>query len=206
MEIHDCEQRSEEWFRLRAGLPTASKFSTIMAAGKDGGASKTRRKYMLQLAGEILTKEPAVHYSNMHMERGRLMEDEARKTYAFMCDDETVTPVGFIRNGSKGCSPDSLVGADGLLEIKTALPEILIEIFFRDEFPPEHKPQCQGALWVAERAWIDIAIYWPKMPMFMKRAYRDEPYIQKLSKAVDEFNKELAATVERMRPFIGLAA
>ena len=51
-------------------------------------------------------------YKNSHMERGKAMEAEARSLYAFL-HDEPLTQVGFIRNGNKGCSPDSLAGKRG---------------------------------------------------------------------------------------------
>jgi 23S rRNA pseudoU1915 N3-methylase RlmH len=198
MEIIECEQGTEEWYRARMGIPTASEFHTILAKGKDGGASVTRATYMMKLAGEILTGEPSESYSNAHMERGKVMEEEARALYAFRHDDE-IRRVGFIINGPKGCSPDSLIGEDGMLEIKTTLPHLLIPMLLKDDFPPQHKAQCQGALWVAKREWIDIAVYWPKLPMFEQRAYRDEKYIAELSRAVDQFNAELHDKVERIR-------
>jgi len=60
-----------------------------------------------------------------------------------------------------------------------------------DRLPPEHLAQCQGNLWVAEREWIDFVSYWPKMPLFVKRVYRDEIYIKNLAAEVDLFNSEL---------------
>lgn len=198
--IIECDQNSPEWFAARLGLPTASMFATVMAKGKDGGASKTRRDYLNKLAGEILTGEPMESFSNEHTERGKVMEDEARDGYSFMTNAEPVR-VGFIRNGDKGCSPDSLIGDNGMLEIKTKLPHLMIDVLTKDVFPAEHKAQCQGALWVAEREWIDIAIYWPRLPMFVKRAYRDDGYIANLAGAVAQFNEELAATVEQVRRF-----
>lgn len=200
MQIFDFEQGGPDWFAARLGLPTASEFATVMAKGKDGGASLTRKTYMLKLAGEIMTGEPMENYSNAHMERGKAMEDEARDFYAFLTG-EPLQRVGFVRNGITGCSPDSLIGADGVLEIKTKLPHLLIDCLLKDEFPPEHKAQCQGALWVAERDWIDIAVYWPKLPLFVKRATRDEPYIAKLKDAVAAFNLELQDTVEKIRRY-----
>ncbi|WP_454918493.1 lambda exonuclease family protein [Xanthobacter sediminis] len=202
MQIFNCEQGSEEWFRARAGMPTASEFATVMASGRDGSESKTRRTYMLKLAGEILTGEPSESYSNAHMERGKVMEEEARDWYAFSRDIEPER-VGFIVNGPKGCSPDSLLGTNGMLEIKTALPHILIEKLLKGEFSPEHKAQCQGALWVAQREWIDLVTYWPRLPPLVVRAQRDELYIAALSKAVDEFNAELNEVVERVRRYGG---
>lgn len=201
MQIVECEQGSPEWFMARMGIPTASEFSTVMAKGKDGGASVTRRTYMLKLAGEILTGEPMENYSNAHMERGKIMEDEARDLYSFLHDDAALQRVGFIASGAKGASPDCLVNLNGMLEIKTALPHILCGLIIKNDFPLEHVAQCQGNLWVAEREWIDLVVYWPKLPPFIKRAYRNEPYIKTLAEAVDRFNAELAEIVDRVRRY-----
>lgn len=198
MQIVECDQGSEQWFRARMGIPTASEFHTVMAKGKSGEPSKTRRTYMLKLAGEILTGEPMDSFGNHHTERGKEMEPDARNLYAFMLDVEPQL-VGFIRNGQKGCSPDSLVGANGMCEIKTKLPHLQVDCLLNDRVPPEHKAQCQGALWVAEREWIDFVSYWPGLPLFVTREHRDDEYIAKMTAAVDEFNAELAETVERVR-------
>ena len=196
IQIIDCDQGSPEWWESRRGVATASMFHAILAKGE----GKTRRSYLLKLAGEIITGEPGEEYSNPYMERGKAQEAEARDLYAFMTDHEP-RQVGFIRSGAVGCSPDSLIGADGALEVKTKRADLLIDVLLKGEFPPEHKAQCQGVLWVAEREWVDLAVYAPKLPLFIKRAYRDEAYIKELSSAVDAFNAELAETVERIRRF-----
>ena len=197
--VYDCEQGSEDWFRARMGIPTASEFGTVLAP-RAGSEGKMRRTYLHKLAGEIITGEPMERYGNAHMDRGHEMEAEARSLYAFMSDADP-TQIGFLRNGQKGCSPDSLIGDAGMLEIKTKLPHLLIDCILKDDFPAEHKAQCQGALWVAEREWVDIAVYWPRMPLFVKRAYRDEEYISKLSDAIDTFNADLAAVVDRIKAY-----
>jgi hypothetical protein len=200
--VHDMEQGSPEWFAARAGLPTASEFHTVLAKGKDGGASVTRKKYLYQLAGEIVTGAVAEGYTNAHMERGKTMEAEARDLYDFLTNGP-IERVGFMSDAEKGagCSPDSLVGDTGLLEIKTKLPALAIEAMLRGDFPPEHKAQCQGALWISDRIWIDLAIYWPGLPLIRYRAYRDEDYVRSLAKAVKAFNDELAEIVERVRRY-----
>lgn len=197
MEIFDFEQGSGDWFSARLGLPTASEFATVLAKGKDGGDSKTRKTYLYKLAGEIITGEPMESYSSAHMERGKAMEDEAREAYAFIANVEPQR-VGFIRNGRAGASPDSLIGNDGLVEIKTKSSHLMVETIIKDSFPPEHHAQCQGQLWIAEREWIDIAVYWPGFPLFVKRATRDEAFIKRLSEAVSEFNTELDEIVSRV--------
>lgn len=196
IQIHEMPQGTKEWFAVRRGLPTASMFGTIMAKGKGGAESKTRQTYLYKLAGEIITGDPMDNFSNHHMERGHEMEPAARQFYAFMQDCEP-HQVGFITNGAKGASPDSLVGDNGMLEIKTKLPHLMLAVLEADDFPTEHRAQCQGQLWVAEREWVDLVCYWPKMPPFIKRAYRDEAFISLLSAAVDQFNDELAALVAK---------
>jgi hypothetical protein len=195
LQIFDCEQGTPEWLTCRLGIPTASKFATVMAKGE----GKTRREYMLKLIGERLTGEPTQDYTNGHMERGKEMEAEARDMYCFVKDVE-VQRVGFIRNGEKGCSPDSLVSNDGGVEIKTKLPHLQLDVLLRDRLPPEHVAQCQGFLWVAEREWVDFVSYWPKLPLFVKRVYRDEPYIKNLAAEVDAFNADMLELLERIQP------
>lgn len=205
IEIFDAiEQGTPEWFAVRAGIPTASEFHTVMAQGRGGGESITRRKYMYALAGERITEEPAENFANAAMDRGHAMEPDARRFYEFTHGVE-VSQIGFIRNGGKGCSPDALVGDSGMLEIKTKRPNVLIEVLKSGAVPPEHAAQLQGALWVAEREWIDFIAYWPKMPPFTKRVHRDEIYIARLAKAVAEFNAELDALVDEIRK-MGVAA
>lgn len=195
----DIEQNSPEWLRARAGIPTASQFATVLAKGKDGGSSLTRRTYMHQIAGEVITGEPDQSWEgNKHTERGHAMEAEARDLYAFQTGAQ-LHRVAFIRNGRAGCSPDSLIGDDGGAEIKTKLPHLLIDVILKDEFPPAHKAQVQGTLWLSKRQWWDIAIYWPGMPLFVKRVQRDEAYIQRLATEVDRFNAELDEVVAQIR-------
>jgi len=200
LQIFDCEQGSPEWFACRRGIPTASRFSTVMAQGRGGGASVTRREYMMKLAGEVLTGEPMDSYANGHMERGREWEAEARERYAFEreCDPQLV---GFLRRGEMGCSPDSLIGDDGGLEIKTKAAHLHIEALLRDDIPPEHRAQLQGFLLVTERAWIDLAIYCRGLPLVVRRVTPDREYIANLKGEIDRFNDELAALVERVRRY-----
>jgi hypothetical protein len=194
MQIFDFPQGSPEWFAARAGIPTASMFATVMAKGE----GKTRKTYMLKLAGEIITGEPMDSFSNAHMEHGKRVEAQARDAYAYIKGMD-VQQVGFIRNGRVGASPDCLVGSDGMAEIKRKMPHLLIEAILRDDIPPEHKAQTQGQLWVAERAWVDFVGFWPGIAPDIKPARRDEAYIANLAGEVARFNDDLDALVEKLR-------
>lgn len=196
IEIINVDQGSDDWFKARLGLPTASNFATVMAKGE----GKTRTAYLLKLAGEILTGDPMEKYSNPDMERGHAQEDDARTDYAIMAGVDPQR-VGFIRNGKKGCSPDSLIGTNGGLEIKCALAHIQLDRLRRDELPSEHRAQVQGNLWVAEREWWDFTSYCPKLPLFVKRVYRDDAYIKNLAVEVHRFTVELESVVDAMRNY-----
>lgn len=194
IEIVDCAQGSPEWFAARAGIPTASRFGDILAKGQ----GKTRRTYLLTLLGERMTGELAESFTNPHIERGKVMEEEARNTYAYVQEVEPQL-VGFIRNGDRGCSPDCLIGNDGMAQIKTKLPKLQLEVLLADEFPSEHKPQVQGEIWTAEREWSDFVSYWPGLPIFIKRVHRDDRYIAELDKAVRIFLDELNELHEQLK-------
>lgn len=196
IEILDCEQGTPEWLQARMGMPTASMFGAVMAKGE----GKTRRSYMLKLAGEIITGEPVETYSNDDMERGKVAEPELLERYIFQTEAK-VRRVGFVRNGTKGWSPDGLIGDDGALEIKSAAPHMLLEILDSGQPPTKHTPQCQGGLWVGERKWIDLVIgsTSKKLPLFIYRHHRNDIYIKNVSSEVASFNVDLRAFVERIR-------
>jgi hypothetical protein len=200
LQIYDVEQNSDAWLAARMGIPTASAFSQVLAKGE----GLTRATYMHKLAGEIITGRPAKNFSNEDTDRGHEQEPEARDLYRFNTGAETVK-IGFARNHAlrAGCSPDSFIGDDGGLEIKTTEAHLLIDLIRKDDFPPKHKAQVQGTLWVLGRQWWDIAIYCPGMPLFVKRATRDEAYIGKLAEAVAVFHVELDQVVKMVRAYGG---
>lgn len=202
IEIIDCQQGTPEWLQARLGIPTASCFDTIMAQGRGGGESKTRRTYMLKLIGERLTGQPSESYSNVHMERGKTMEEEARDMYAFQKDTEP-KQIGFIRNGDIGCSPDSLLGIEGTLEIKTKLPHLQLEVLLANKLPAEHVAQVQGQIMVSERYWCDFVSYWPGLPLFVTRVFRDDDFIKKLRDGIDAFLSELTELQRRIEEMKG---
>ncbi len=200
LQIIDCEQGSPEWFEARMGIPTASEFGTILTPGKTKALARSRQTYLYKLAGEILTGEPMEAATSRSLERGKMLEGEARDAYAFMRDCEPQI-VGFIRNGDAGCSPDSLIGERKGLEIKIALPHIQIDRLRIGTLPDEHVAQVQGCIWLSERDEWDFVSYCPKLPPLIVRVPRDDGYIANLAGAVRQFNEELAATVDMIRRY-----
>lgn len=195
--IKHLEQGSDQWHAARCGIVTMSELHTLLVNGKSAsGFGAGAISYMNQLIGERITGEPAdVFQGNRHTERGHELEPVARELYCERTGNE-VEEVGIILNHGAGYSPDSLAGSDGLTEIKTKLPKHQVEVLLAGEIPKEHIAQCQGGLWVSEREWIDFVSYWPGMPLFVKRAYRDEKMIRTIAERVAAFYEEMDSRMQ----------
>lgn len=204
LKVYDDPQGSEEWFKARLGIPTASMFATIMAEGADGGDSMTRQQYLYRLAGEVVTGQQAEEtFKSRAMERGKEMEPLAIEDYERRTG-RAVTRVGFATNfeGLKlcGASADGLVGFDGGIETKTCRADLMIGLLERGvRALPQHRPQVMGNMLVWEREWWDLKIFWPGLPDFTVRIFRDDTYIKRLHDEVQRFNYDLKQLVERMK-------
>ncbi|WP_042995607.1 lambda exonuclease family protein [Bartonella quintana] len=198
--IIDCIQGTEEWHQARNGLITASLFEIVMARKKQGQKTSKYYSVMMKLAGERITGKSVEEGKTLSMRRGTELEPSARQLYGTFTQTEPQC-IGFVLadDRMKGFSPDAFIGTNGLLEIKTKKPEILIPHFYQKTFPAEHKAQCQGGLWIAQREWVDLMLYWPDMPPLIKRAYRDEAYIRKLESEISCFNEALEMMVQQIQ-------
>jgi len=200
MQILTMPQGSPEWLAARLGRVTMSELKALLVNGKGpGGLGTGAITYMHQLIGERMTGELAEPFQgNAHTKRGQELESVARSLYRDMTGAPKPQEVCLILNYDVGYSPDSLIGRNGLLEIKTKLPKFQIEVLLSGEIPDEHVPQCQGGLWVSEREWIDFVSYWPGMPLFVKRAYRDEALIRTIAERVDAFHEEMERRISQV--------
>lgn len=200
----NCEQGSDAWHAARIGILTASVMDCLLVDGKGpGGFGAGAITLMNTLIGERFTGESADRFGgNVHTERGHEQEPVAR---AFVSErlGIQIENVGIILNHGCGYSPDGLVGANGLIEIKTKLPKLQIEVILNGIIPKDHVVQCQVGLWVSERDHIDFASFWPGMPLFHKRAGRDEVMIRKLAQRSKDFYELME---ERTQKIIDLAA
>lgn len=202
--VTDIEQGTPEWLALRLGIATASELDCLLVNGKgEAGFGVAAFTYMDQLIGERITEEAAeLPFQTKATIRGHELEQVARSLYEDR-ESVTTTQVGIILNHGIGYSPDALVGPNGLTEIKTKLPKFQVGVILAGEVPKEHVHQCQGGLWASEREWIDFISYWPGMPLFVKRMYRDEVMIRKIAERVKTFYEILD---ERMNRVLGIAA
>ncbi len=118
-----------------------------------------------------------------------------------------VDQVGFLQHDwlAAGASPDGLVGDDGTIEIKCFNTANHIEALKNNAMPPEHMPQVQGQLWIANRQWCDFISFDPELTdnaqIFIQRIPRDEIYIKNLELEVSMFLDEVDADIEFLKQY-----
>ncbi len=198
MRIVDVVQGSEEWFAVKCGVPSASDFEKIVTV--KGEQSKQREKYLYQLAGERITGKSEETYTNGNMQRGKELEDEARKLYEFNSKHKTIQ-VGFCLNEKPkyGCSPDGLIGKDGLLEIKCPILTTQVNYLINKTFPLDYFQQTQGQLLVTGRKWLDFISYCPGMKPLIIRVKRNNEFLVKLEAELKLFCLDLDKIVKKIK-------
>lgn len=197
-------QGSEAWKKERAGHATASCFKHVLAKIKTGEAAG-RRNYRVQLVTERMIGEPITSgFKSSAMEWGTQTEPLARIAYEAHTG-EPVLETGFHLHPALewvGCSPDGLVGDEGLIEIKCPEPQTHMETLLDGTCPSEHTPQIQGQLWVLGRKWADFVSYDPRFPKALRllvvRVHRDDAYIAELEKQVRLFLREVDQLHDRL--------
>lgn len=202
--VHMMEQRGPEWFAHRLGRVTASRIADLMAQTKTGPGA-ARKNYAADLISERLTGEAREGFTNAAMQWGTDTEPQARMAYEFMTD-ATVQEVGFIDHptiGMAGCSPDGLVGEEGMVEIKCPNTATHIETLLSGKIEGKYLKQMQWNMACSARAWCDFVSFDPRLPaemqLFIHRVERDPAAIVEIERAVTEFLAEVDETVSALR-------
>lgn len=192
-------QQSEEWFAMRRGRPTASRFGDIITPAK-GEYSKSAEKYMHELIAECFITDVPDFAGTKWTDRGTELEPEARK--AFM--EHTglkVEQVGFVTrdDGVVGFSPDGLIvgelAYEAHLEMKCPLPKQHVANVMAvqaGKIPDDYKAQIHGGLVVTGFPRAHFWSYCPGMAPAHLIVERDE-FTGKLEACLNRFILEYAA-------------
>lgn len=200
----NAAQDSADWMLARCGKFTASRASDLMARTKSG-PSASRRNLLALLAVERLTGQPVEGCQNDAMRRGTELEAEARDAYSFATGN-AVEEAGFVECSdlpNTGCSPDGLIGDDGLLEIKCpASMAKHLDALRSGAHADEYRWQLQHQLMVTGREWVDASSYDPRFPDHLQlatvRVRRDESAITELREAILAADAEVEAIVREL--------
>jgi hypothetical protein len=206
---YDLIQGTSEWLDARLGLLTASEMAKVLTPTlkiADNAASKT---HLFEMMAQRLNCYAAPSYISNDMLRGEAEEIQARDIYRKTWGD--VQECGFVTNNRHGltigCSPDGLVGDDGMIEIKSRAQkyqmQTLVEFASAEtpDIPTEFKLQVQTALFVTERQWCDFISICGGMPMCRIRVYPDPDYQDAICKAAKGFEDKMAELFAIYRRF-----
>ena len=215
--VNDIDQGTDDWFKAKAGIPSASNFNKIITS--TGKLSATRDEYMDQLADEYIKGKVEKTYISPDMKEGNLREGESRDLYSFLCDRD-VHQVGMVFKDSMKkymCSPDGMIlknydteaeGAtivyDGYitdwgLELKNVLGKTQIGYLKKKRLPPKYFHQVQGSMLVTGLGRWDFFTYSPGYPPFWLKVERDEKFIKILEEELDRFCYDLAMLIKEIK-------
>lgn len=184
MEIINVEQGTEEWFKAREFKLTGSHAQEI------GNYGKGLDTYCLKLASEYYSTATKEHFTSKDTERGNELEPIARGMYELDRGVEVVE-VGFIKiSDYVGCSPDGLVGDDGLIEIKSPddIGHFKMIINGEKEIDSKYLWQVQMNLSLTDRKWADLIFYNPnfKENMIVYRILPDKEKHEEINKGIEK--------------------
>lgn len=190
--LDDIKQNTPEWDAAKIGVPSVSAFEKIYTS--TGKISGQRDKYLQQLAREKILGRKENGYSSASMQRGHEFEGEAR-TFFEMLYDVDVEQVGLCyldERKDRSCSPDGLMmeKKEGL-EIKCPELAAHYEYLKAGVLPTKYFVQVQSSLYITGFEKWHFLSYYPGMKHLHIEVERDEIWIAKCSKAVDEFVVEL---------------
>ena len=197
------EQGSPEWFAARLGKVTASRVADVLPKIKEG-ESASRKNYKADLVAERLTKQKTLGFSSTAMQWGVETEHQARAAYEVTTGD-FVEQIAFVDHPAIvnfGCSPDGLVGDDGLIEIKCPNTATHLEYLEADAPPKKYFIQMQSQMAVTGRKWCDFVSFDPRLPdgleLLIVRVNRDDKYIKIMEDEVSKFLQEVDNKVESL--------
>lgn len=167
---HNLEQGTQEWYEVRKAKLTASRAQAI---GNNGKGLET---YVFELMADYYSQAEKEQFTSKDTERGNELEEYAREMYELE-QGVSVEQVGFIESDKHvGCSPDGLVGKDGLLEIKCLndVKHYKLLVKGEKEIDSQYLWQVQMQLLITGRKWCDLMFYNPNFKESTK-IFRIEP-------------------------------
>ena len=197
MLIHNIEQGTEEWLQLRLGKFTASEFHTLM------GSSSTKKAILLKKAAERITgkRSDSDSFSNIHTERGKELEVEARELYSVVQTLDVDEVVFVEMSETVGCSPDGLIGLDGGVEIKCKDNHTHLYAVINNYVEPQHRTQCHFNMMVTDTKWWDYVLYNRNFdnPLHIIRIERDEIYINNIKGYLEACEAEVQKLITKFK-------
>jgi len=188
-----CEQGSDEWRGIKAGVASPSNFDRLITASMK--PSSQCDDYYFELMGEWVEGMCKELPPNLYwVKRGTEMEPIARQHFEIIHGD--VKQVGFAYKDKRklvGCSPDGIYQGKTGLEIKCPEPINHMAYYLRGEIPKKYLPQVQGSMWVTGLTEWWFMSYHPNRPPLIVKVAADPEWQRACELIVAPFVQRLEA-------------
>ncbi len=194
------EQGSPEWHQALIGNMGATSLKKIITS--KGERSKTRGKYMWELAEELISGERVPGFQTYWTKRGLILEPEARTVFEGIMGFKVEEVAMIYPNEKKEChiSPDGIMEDQRKgLEIKCLSLEVFDKYKNKGVLPTEFKLQIQDSLAVTGWDSWYFMLYYPELTPMIIEIERDEEFIKLIKAEKTIFLRELNTLTERLR-------
>lgn len=187
---HEVEQRSPEWFALKAGVISGTRLKDVFKSNN--------LPLVDELISEMLTGKIEEIFVNFAMQRGIDMEPLGIAEYEIKTGTK-VHEMGFVTNDNyPGCglSPDGFVGSNGAIELKCPSSKKHIEYIRTNKVPAIYKYQiAMYFLMCDDLDFVDFVSFDPRVkikPLHILRVNRNEIDLEEIGETLKKFCGKLS--------------
>lgn len=181
----------------KQGFISASMAKAVMTKGRGNSQyGATFESKAQEIAAMMLGYDITADLSgNPHIERGLEYEPVAIQAYERFTNRSVHSSQEWIAFKDKpfGCTPDGLVGDDGMIEVKCPTSSNHLKNILSNAQLKDYEPQMQFSLGVTGRAWCDFISYDDSAPDGLKlhvhRLMRDDEMIATLFERAKALHK-----------------
>lgn len=186
-------QHSPEWFAMKAGKWSASNAAVIMGGLDTSGLASLIKDIAWE---RVYGSTESEGFKSAAMERGTVLEAEARDYYAFTTGQE-VEQVGCVEHATV---PNVCWSPDGIalrpVEIKAPLHKAWMDVKRTGKVPAEYRWQCGWACWVGEADGLDFVAYHPQAGGLLIPYDFDSALAEQMESRVADLEKKVAQWID----------
>lgn len=195
------EQGDKAWHDARIDSLGGTGLSSIIT-NKKAEPSKSRPDYLLEKAGDIISRDPKPNFQSWEMKWGHKYEPAGREVFESVKDIKVDTcAMIFADDGRRWhISPDFFNESERFGgEIKCYQIKAFQKCVDDNKLPTKHILQCQAGLALTGWDFWWFVAYFPGLKPFIIKVERDEPLIKTIKIEVRMFQNDLDKLIKKLK-------